>query len=359
MILLSKKQTGMTYLTQKRRMMQQAKQIAQAATLPALSLLLEENAFQLLYLGRNPAYQVFTLPKPAGGSRLIETPAQPLKKCLQKLNAYLQALYYANRTGAAYGFVAQPHKDPDTRNIITNAQRHLGNGWLVNIDLKDFFHQVLTGRMAQIFGRAPFKCQPDAATLLASLVTFNGRLPMGAPTSPVCSNFAAMEADAELLHYAKANRLTFTRFADDLSFSSARQPPQNLVTDVKAILKAHRFTVNPKKIKQFGPKDQKMVTGLVVGEKAVDIAQGFMDTLLKDIERFKHIWQVQCGVSQTNETAWVQTFKQAVEGKLNFVGMVYGYNSDRYQYVARQYEQCFDIEEFLESRSWLDIPYQF
>lgn len=348
----------MAYAAQKRRFIFKARQIERAETLSALALLLEENPFQLVYMSRNPAYQVFTLPKPGGGSRLIETPAAPLKKCLQNLNEYLQALYYIHKTEAAYGFVAQPDKDPDARNIVTNAQRHLGNPWLVNVDLKDFFHQVHHHRMMRIFSQHPFRCKPETAQLLAALVTFNGRLPMGAPTSPVCSNFAAREFDGELLAYAKANRLTFTRFADDLSFSSPKPPPKNMLTDIKAILKAHQFMVNPKKIKEFGPKEVKMVTGLEVAE-TIQITQAFMDELLKDIDRFKHIWQVQTATSQYKETEWVEQFKRAVEGKINFVGMVYGYRSERYQYAAGLFEQCFDTDEFIESRSWLDIPYQF
>lgn len=78
-----------------------------------------------------------------------------------------------------------------------------------------------------------------------------------------------------------------------------------------------------------------------------------------DIERFRHIWQVQCATASNKDNDWVQVYKQTVEGKINFVGMVYGYKSQRYQYAVGQYETCYDIKDFVESRSWLDVPYQF
>jgi RNA-directed DNA polymerase len=348
----------MGYMIQKRRFIQQAKQIARAKNLPALAVLLDANPFSLMYMSSNPVYQVFRLPKPGGGERLIEAPDNPLKQCLQKLNDYLQAWYYLNKTEAAYGFIAQPGKDPDPRNIISNAGRHVGNDYLLNVDLKDFFHQVTEERMQDIFGQSPFSFDEPAIQMLAKLVTFNGRLPMGAPTSPVCSNIAAINVDAALLAYTKSNRLTYTRFADDLSFSAAVPLPAAIINDVTAILAEHRFAVNNKKVKQYGPKDIKMITGLEVGA-TVQITQLFMDGLCKDMERFKHIRQVQCSIAGAGETVWVETFRKALEGKINFVGMVYGYKSDRYQYIAHQYEDCYEVETFMESRSWLDIPYQF
>jgi RNA-directed DNA polymerase len=356
--LLTSNKKPMSYTVQKRRMIQKAKQLEQADTLAALARLLDTNPFQLLHFASNPVYQVFTIPKKGGGERLIETPAAPLKKCLHQLNDYLQALYYIHKTDAAYGFVAQPDKDPDPRNIVANARRHTGNGHLLNVDMKDFFHQVYTARMREIFQQQPFSLQDEAVHLLAQLVTYNGRLPMGAPTSPVCSNFAAIPLDNELLLYARQQSLTYTRFADDMSFSSTRQLPKTIIADITAMLTAHRFTANPKKIHQFGPKEVKMVTGLEVSD-TVDITQAFMDVLMQDIERFRHIWQVQCGTGADKETEWVQQFKQAVEGKINFTGMVYGYSSERYQYAASRYETCYDVNEFIESRSWLDVPYQF
>lgn len=272
-----------SYLAQKRRLIQKAKQMEQAKSPAALALLLDTHPFQLLHLSNNPVYQIFTIPKKGGGERLIETPTAPLKKCLQKLNEYLQALYYLHKTEAAYGFVAQPDNDPAPRNIVANARRHIGNPYLLNMDMKDFFHQVYTIRMREVFQQMPFAFNDETVHLLAQLVTFNGRLPMGAPTSPVCSNFAAIQLDNELLMYAKQHGLTYTRFADDLSFSASAPLPKNIAADITSILLAHRFTINPKKIKQFNAKEVKMVTGLEVGD-TVDIPQAFMDTLIQNIK---------------------------------------------------------------------------
>jgi hypothetical protein len=101
-----------SYTVQKRRFIQKARQLEQASSSTALAQLLEATPFQLLHWANNPVYQIFSIPKKGGGERLIETPAAPLKKCLQNLNDHLQALYYLHKTEAAYGFVAQPGQRP-------------------------------------------------------------------------------------------------------------------------------------------------------------------------------------------------------------------------------------------------------
>ena len=107
------------------------------------------------------------------------------------LNDYLQAVYWLQKTSSAYGFVIRPTDARDEpRNIVTNAEQHLRKAWLLNADLEDFFHYVTADEVLRVFTEKPFEFPTDLANLLTRLTTLNGRLPMGAPTSPVLSNLA-------------------------------------------------------------------------------------------------------------------------------------------------------------------------
>ena len=157
-------------------------------TLRDLAHLLKTEPRQLSLLGHQPQYRTFTVPKRDGERREIEAPVAYLKKLQSRLNLFLQAVYYFERTPAAHGFVAATLHELDCRNIVTNARKHLGKPHLVNIDLEDFFHSITYNHVVEIFLLPPFGFRLPLAEALAGVTTFQGRLPVGAPTSPVLSN---------------------------------------------------------------------------------------------------------------------------------------------------------------------------
>ncbi|MCX6266916.1 MAG: hypothetical protein NTW16_06095 [Bacteroidetes bacterium] len=109
----------------------------------ALFLSVSVNTLQAI----NPAehYLTFQIPKPGKSEkRTIETPKGPLKPMLSRICDSLQWLYSQHKTDAAYGFIRSGGNDADKRNIFTNAARHLGKKYLLNIDLDNFFYQLIT-----------------------------------------------------------------------------------------------------------------------------------------------------------------------------------------------------------------------
>ena len=96
----------------------------------------------------------------------------------------------------------------------------LAKPYLLNVDLLDFFHAVKRDRIYDIFRSKPFNFKRNLPDILADLTTYQARLPMGTPTSPVLSNFACRELDRGLLLFSENMLWTYTRYADDMSFSS-------------------------------------------------------------------------------------------------------------------------------------------
>lgn len=321
-----------------------------------ISQLLRVDYRQLMLLIKQPRYKTFTVPKKDGGERLIENPTPLLKKVQSQLNRYLQAIYYFEKSNASYGFIVGVLNDDDRRNILTNARKHVNRLWLLNVDLKDFFHFVTLEQVAAVFQGAPFSFKGDLPDLLAQLTTFQGRLPMGAPTSPVLSNLACRNLDETLMTFAQAQGWVYTRYADDLSFSAKLEITDVQITALRQQITSFGFQINEKKLRLYAPDDTKIVTGLLVTNK-VDLAPEFLPLLEKEIAQLKNTIEVQ-NVQGELSTYWVEQFKLQIRGKLNFVGFVLGRRNDRYIQLKDSYYTAINPpEDEFGAVSWRSFPY--
>lgn len=327
-------------------------------SLNALCKLLKIDIRQLRLLAEQGQYKTFTIPKRNGGERHIETPGAPLKKVLGRLNFFLQSVYLFERSKAAYGFIAGIHNDDDRRNVMTNAQKHVGRAYLLNIDLKDFFHSVTREKVLQIFLNKPFRFKRELPDILADLTTYKGRLPMGTPTSPVLSNFACRDLDDQLTKYAENMIWKYTRYADDMTFSSNLQIDSDKVHSIRQLISNAGFQVNERKVKVFGPEDEKIVTGLLITDKVM-LAPGYLELLKSEIERLKQVFLSQNEQGQFT-TRWSDQFKQQIQGRLNFASFVL--NRNHSEVVALReafYEAINPPQEEFGAVSWRGFPYNF
>ncbi|WP_298609086.1 reverse transcriptase family protein [uncultured Thiothrix sp.] len=220
-------------------------------------------------------YQQFAIPKKSGGTRLISAPMPRLKRAhYWILENVLQPLAL---TEQAHGFITG-------RSIVTNAQPHLGQQIVINLDLKDFFPTITYARIKGVFAQLGYN--HELATLFALLcsepltqtVELDGqryylnqnprRLPQGAPTSPYISNLVARQLDKRLQGLATKYGFIYTRYADDLTFSThkADAPIRGLLHWVHAIVKEEGFQVHPNKTRIMHRGRRQEVTGLTVNQ---------------------------------------------------------------------------------------------
>lgn len=325
-------------------------------SLHELCRLLQTDLRRLQLMAQQPKYKTFTVPKRGGGERLIETPGSELQKLLAKLNRYLQSIYALEKTTAAYGFISGVKNDEDRRNILTNAKKHVGKDYLLNIDLKDFFHSVTRDQVLQIFLGDPFNFRRELPDLLADLTTFKGRLPMGTPTSPVLSNFACREMDQALTEMASSLLWNYTRYADDMSFSSNQLIAAEKVHSVRAVIIKAGFLVNERKVKIYGPEEDKIVTGLLVNNK-VELAPGYLASLKADIEQLRAVLQAQNEQGYIH-TIWTEKLKQQIQGRLSFAGFVLKKRNE--EYIALKdafYTAINPPQEDFGAVNWRSFPY--
>ena len=221
-------------------------------------------------------YRKFYLPKKSGGKRLISAPMPRLKRIQYWI--LTQLLNRLTLHPAAHGFAL-------SRSIVTNAQAHTGKSLVINIDVKDFFPSVHYKRVKGLLCRLGYS--EKIATLLALLCTepateeveLDGKkyfvqkgervLPQGAPTSPAITNLLCYKMDKRLQGLADKNHCHYTRYADDISFSTNDDAVngQQLVWRIKKVLADEGFTMHPDKVRIMRKGTRQEVTGIVVNKK--------------------------------------------------------------------------------------------
>lgn len=290
-------------------------------------------------------YDTFSVKKKSGKVRLIESPKPPIKILQNKVRPLIEAHYKVKK--AVHGFVG------NGKGIVSNAEQHKKKKYVLNLDLQDFFHSVNFGRVRGIFINTPFNMGLPAATVLAQLCTHNGRLPQGASTSPVLSNLASTSLDKRLMKIAREFNLTYTRYADDITFSSKETFPVSLVKRdeletgksivgyaLEKAINDSGFKVNHSKTRLQHRYQRQEVTGLVVNE-GVNVNRRFIrktraminewrKDLLEAEKRFiklrYHVSDSDLDISKLDGSI----YKRAVYGNLSFIKMVKGEDHSPY-----------------------------
>lgn len=190
-----------------------------------------------------PDYKHYFISKKKGGKRELFAPSYDLKNCQRILNYYLQCYYLCVKPAEAHGFVLHPEYMPFDSNIVENAKMHTQKKVVLNIDLKDFFPSISARRVKELFLSNHFLFDEQMAYALTLLTTYKGKLPIGAPTSPVISNFICLEFDQEMKLFCEANDLTYSRYADDLTFSSNASISNETIEHIKQIIANHQLSL--------------------------------------------------------------------------------------------------------------------
>ena len=323
-----------------------------------LCTLLKIDQRKLFLLAKQPPYKTFTIPKKEGGERIIEAPGAELKKVLATLNNYLQSVYFFEKSSSAFGFILGVKNDDDRRNVLTNARKHAGRPYLLNIDLIDFFHAVTAEKVYAIFSGKPFNFKRDLPDILTDLTTYQGRLPMGTPTSPVLSNFACRDLDDLLQQFSSEMLWVYTRYADDMSFSAKSPIDADRIDSVRAIIRKEGFEVNERKKRVFGPDDQKIVTGLLVTD-TVTLAPDYLPQLETDLQNLSNIMTAQNEHGELS-TRWIEQHKKQILGRINFAGFVLKRNNEKYQALKDAfYTAIHPPQDEFGAMSWRGFPYNF
>lgn len=270
--------------------MSQLRQLKAATTLSDVARLLEVKPGMLSFLlykkPKAVLYAKFDIPKRHGGTREICAPDKDLKlvqhrlanllqNCVEEINAARGRVEDGKRHGVAHGFKRK-------HTIMTNARVHVTRRYVFNVDLHDFFGTINFGRVRGFFLKDKnFALEEKVATVIAQIACHENKLPQGSPCSPVISNLIGHVMDIMLVRLASATGCSYSRYADDLTFSSNKSKFSSRVATqdeddkdlwlpgqgLKRLVAKAGFSFNVKKTRMQYRDSRQDVTGLVVNRK--------------------------------------------------------------------------------------------
>ena len=314
-------------------------------------------------------YKTFSIKKKSGKLRTINAPCAGLKVFQTCLNYILQTFYQPNTN--ACGFVPG-------RSIADGAKKHVGKNYVLNIDLKDFFDSIELHRVKAIFTLPPFNLKDDKENpnslpyILANLCCHPKEVtrfdkdgnsyqcvrnvtPQGAPTSPIITNLICRQLDRRLLGLAKRYRLSYSRYADDITFSTNAKnvfgQGSEFMVELRRIIEDQKFRVNENKVRVQSKAYRQEVTGLVVNTK-VNVTKRYV----KQIRMWLYLWE-HYGYDKATEcfhrdysrckghAKHGTNLENVLEGKLNYLKMVVGKDNASYQNIKKRYDKFCTVKD--------------
>lgn len=306
------------------------------------------------YLYRIPdehRYCVFEIRKRGADSsnRTISAPVKSLKIIQSKLAQVLSSVYLPKV--AVHGFCRG-------KSILTNAEKHTNQRYVLNIDLANFFPSINFGRVRGMFMATPYNLNEKVSTVLAQICCFNNELPQGAPTSPIVSNMICAKMDSQLRILAQRSRCNYTRYADDFTFStSSPKFPAQLATiiteekgnylqlddQLKTIIENNGFKINNDKVRLQTKTHRQEVTGLVTNQFP-NVRRHY----IRQVRAMLHAWE-KYGLEKAEEEHFNKyrrqsrspykdapkyrrfSFRDILLGKIGFIGSIRG--KDDFLYI--------------------------
>lgn len=276
----------------------------------------------------NPIYIHFSIAKRSGGKRRIHSPDKRLKRVQRGIVTAMSSWYYDRLPDAVYGFIPKAFSKGVPRHVRTNAGRHGVNSYLLNVDIDNFFPSITEEKLAQRW--LDLWPQTSAALLadLRVLLCYKGKLPTGAPSSPLLSNWYTLPLDKNLEAFAKTCGLTYTRYVDDMSFSSQEKWPVDVEPRLVALIEAQGFRLNADKRRWYGYADEKVVTGirfnggLLMG---LHVEKEFIKNFRRCLKAYqRHIWWQEVNGSTPHVKHKLRWLRQSIRGQLAYCAHVQG-----------------------------------
>lgn len=305
-----------------------------------------EQLYHFSYVKSPNRYKTFQIRKKNGGTREINAPCYQLKMILYVLNIMLKSVYKPN--SSVMGFT-------EGRSIVDNASIHVGHNYVFNIDLENFFPSIPQARVRARLMVPPFNFPQEIANIIAGLCCHlnvdktENVLPQGSPTSPLLTNAICDRLDMKMRKVAKKYGLHYSRYADDMTFSSMHnvyQPNSDFRNDIQRVISEEHFKMNEKKTRLLKNDERQEVTGITVNEK-VNVARKY----IRDLRCILHKWESQ-GYGEAyayfyphykHEKGYIKKgepiIENVIEGKLNYLRMVRGGNDDSYKKLRSRYER--------------------
>ncbi len=286
-------------------------------------------------------YKEFSIPKKDGSTRDIAAPCVSLK--LMQRWVLENILYKVRVSQYSYGFKRGGKGSP----LVRCAERHRNNLYILKMDLKNFYPSINKKRVFNQFLKLGYDTY--AANLLANICVLHKKLPQGAVTSPYLANIVCYKMDMRIAGYCNKREITFTRYADDLTFScDNRDSLRNIYGMIKKIVEDEGFIVNEKKTQFMTPKGHKKILGVTVNDGLLKASKKFK----RDIRAMIH-YQIITGDYSDNEL---------IRGYIAYINSVEGnYRKKIIKYIEKFYNDPITlfrdaVQSFNDNKLYKELP---
>lgn len=329
--------------------MSQLTKLRSATSLHDVANLLEYKPAGLSYLlyvkPDSTKYTSFSIEKRNGGTREICAPSEDLRLLQRKLADLLQNCVEELNLRADHGVEVSTdrisHGFKRKRSIVSNAYHHRNRRYVFNLDLNNFFDSINFGRVRGFFiSNRGFQLDPKVATILAQIACFKNRLPQGSPCSPIISNLIGHILDIRLVKLAMREGCTYTRYADDLTFSTNKKLfPRSVAyraedkehdwrvgPELNKIISKSGFSINFQKTRMQYRDSRQEVTGLIVNKK-VNIKSEYRHTVRAMVHRLFTTGHFEFEIDKADEKGNITRVKtpgktEQLHGMLGFVDAI-------------------------------------
>ncbi|MCI9078510.1 MAG: RNA-directed DNA polymerase [Lachnospiraceae bacterium] len=282
-------------------------------------------------------YYRFDVPKKNGGTRHIAAPKTHLKSAQRQILD--QILQKAEVCEVSHGFIK-------SKSVITSARTHkAGPGILINIDLENFFPTITFERVRGLF--QSFGYSGYISSLLAMICTYcermpleikgetkyiktSGRiLPQGSPASPMITNIICRQMDKRINGLCRKSGITYTRYADDMSFSYNGEPDNlsigSFLKSINKIIEEEGFHINKEKTHVLRKNNRQYITGIVINNDEIGVPKKWVKILKASIHNAQKL--------KNSGTPVPSGTQSEISGKIAWLRSV---NEKRYQKIIHQ-----------------------
>lgn len=289
-------------------------------------------------------YQHFSIAKGPSKVRIISAPDERLKFLQRKLADKLAELYRPRNP--VHGFVAE-------RSVKTNALAHLRRRFVVNIDLADFFPTISQKRVEGLL--LSLGIDARVAEIIARICCNNGHLPQGAPSSPLLSNMICFRLDKKLMGIAKEARCIYTRYADDITFSSHQPPtalfeatvpsagcfsPDLFAPKLRDAFQQNGFAINSDKTHYADHHSRRIVTGVKVNE-LLNVDRRYVRNIRAALHSIEKLGNEDAEKKFHEKHDGRSSLAAHLRGKISFLTHIRGQSDPVVRSITLRFNQCF------------------
>ncbi len=268
---------------------------------------IESKTLKLIIFNQNCFYTAFKIRKKNGRFRELNIPSYELKKIQRWILDKI--LYNMPISKSAFGFVKE-------KSIVDNARLHLNRDFVMNLDIKDFFPSIGFKQVFDLFYSLGYT--KEVSFILTKICTFNNKLPQGSPASPFISNLICRNLDLRLNMLAISLNAQYSRYADDISFSSSYNL-KKLIPLISTIIKDEGFEINGDKTRILQRNQSMNVTGIIVNGKELKVKNNYKKEIFKEIYFCKKFGVIS-HLERTNNVR--KFYKEHLYGKAYFIKMI-------------------------------------